>query len=141
MGDKTGDKTGDRVRDRVGRSGRAGLFAACAIACGLPMLVALGALSASAAAVGGTTAAGLTAVAFVAYLVVRGRAPAISEVMTRRVFAASGSLTAAGLLLSARDGGRSGATLLVVGIAVLSCLALLRLAAAHERRGPAGLGG
>lgn len=120
------------MEHEMSRGGRGGLALACGVACCLPMLVAVGAVSAGAAIVGGTTAAALAAVAFAAYLVIRHRAPEISEAVTLRVFAGGGALTAAGLLLSGRDGGRPAATLVVVGIAVLACLALFRLAAAHE---------
>lgn len=121
---------------KIGRSGRAGMALACGAACCLSMLVAVGAVSAGAAIVGTTTAAALGAIAVVALLVVRRRAPEISERATLRVFAVGGALAAAGLLLSGRDAARSGATLLVMGVGVLSCLALLRLAAAHPRRAP-----
>jgi hypothetical protein len=95
------------------------------------MLVALGALSIGTAIVGGTTFAALAAVSSVTWLVVRGRAPSIGETATLRVFAVGGALAAAGLLLVGRGGGRAAATLVVVGIAVLACLALVRLGAAR----------
>lgn len=81
--------------------------------------------------VGGATLSALAAISFVAYLVVRGRAPTIGESATLRLFATGGALAAAGLLLATRGSGRPAATLVVVGIAVLACLALVRLGAAR----------
>lgn len=111
--------------------GRTPLAIACAAACGLPMLVALGAISIGTAIIGGTTLAALAAVSSVTWLVARGRVPSIGEPATLRLFSVGGALAAAGLLLANRGGGRAAATLVVVGIAVLACLALVRLGTAR----------
>lgn len=113
-----------------------GMGLACGACCALPMLLAAGALSLGTAAFAGIAAGGTLAVAATAYLVVRGRAPKLPGVALLATFALGLAVSAWGLIEIAEAPSRSASGAVTGGLALLACVALLRLP--DERRHSAG---
>lgn len=106
---------------------KAGLGAACAVCCVIPMLVVTGVITGAAFAAGGAVFAALALVVVATVLVARGRANTIAPSVRLWLFAAGGAGAFAGLWgLSAS---RPGAPLVVaLSVATLATAALLALA-------------
>ena len=101
----------------------------CAACCGLPMLVVLGSVSAGLAMGLAVSLGAAASVIAIAGLVMTRRAPSIPNVTAALLLAAGGASSVIGLVLLADGPNRGARALVVAGIAVLSCLALLRVPA------------
>jgi len=110
-----------------------GMGTACGVCCGLPMLILAGALSIGTAAFAGVAVGGVLAVAATTYLVVRGQAPEVSTAAAGAVLAVGAALSGFGLVRMANDADRTSTAMVAAGLALLACLALLRLPAQVRR--------
>ncbi len=130
------DRTGGE-----GRLARAGVVAACAVCCGIPMLVLAGAISAGAVLTSGMVAGSLLVVFATTMALVGGRLPASADRWQLALFAIGGAASFAGIWGAANQ--RAQAYLMIsVGIAALAAAALLSLVAVEARgcRAPAPSG-
>lgn len=105
----------------------AGMGLACGICCSVPMLLATGALTLGATAFAGVAAGGVMAVAGTAYLVVRGRAPTPPAVALFMALVVGTALSAWGLFRLADGTDRAETGAVTTGLALMACVALLRL--------------
>ena len=108
---------------------RVGTGLACAVCCGLPMLVVAGVVSVSALVSAGAVGGALALVAMTTYAVLTGRVGATPR-RWRLVLAGVG-LGAALSGLAVAESRSSAAVLLGVGVSVLAAAALLALADRH----------
>jgi drug/metabolite transporter (DMT)-like permease len=110
-----------------------GMGVACGACCGLPMLIAAGALSVGTAAVAGVALGGALAVVATTVLVVRGRAPDVPPAAVAALLAVGVALSAVGLARLAEGSDRTSTAMVVAGVALLACVALLRLPSPTRR--------
>ena len=111
--------------------GKVAFGAACAVCCGLPMLVIAGVLTGGALIVGGVVVGAVSAVIVLAVLVGTRRLRASAPVVRLALFAAGGAGAVAGLW--GLWGDRTGAAPIVVGaVGALASAALLTLADAQS---------
>ena len=113
----------------------AGMGLACGICCSAPMLLANGAFTLGAAAFAGVAAGGMMAVVAIAYLVVR-RAPAPPAVALFTALAVGAALSAWGLFGLADGTDRAETAAVAAGLALMACVALLRLPNDERRPAP-----
>ena len=113
----------------------AGMGVACGICCSVPMLLATGALTLGATAFAGVATGGVMAVVATAYLVVRGRAPALPAVALLAALVVGAALSAWGLFGLADGADRAETGAVATGLALMACVALLRLP--NDERQPA----
>lgn len=105
----------------------------CAACCGLPMLVVVGAVSAGLAMALAVTVGAAAGVIAIASLVMTRRAPSISNVTAAVLLVIGGASSVIGLVLLADGPTRSSRALVATGVAILSCLALLRMPTTEPR--------
>lgn len=113
--------------------GSAAMGAACGVCCGLPMLILTGVVATGVAVVASIAAGGVLAVAATTYLVVRRRAPGLPPAAAWMILGAGLLVSVVGLGRARTEADQASAALVATGLALLACLALLRLAAAHRR--------
>ena len=106
-------------------AGKAGFGVACAVCCGVPMLVVIGVVSLSAALAGSAALGSLALVIGTAFVVIRRRPASIPRMARRSVAAAGAATSAAGLALGVSS---TWAPMLTsVGVALLAAAALMAL--------------
>lgn len=108
--------------------GKLGFGGACAVCCGLPMLVVAGVVSTGAALAGGAAVGSLALVSMAALGMMSGRVPRVIGPVRLVVAVAGLGLGTAGLLVL-RESVSPGRSLVSIGVAVLASAAVLSLAA------------
>lgn len=114
--------------------GKAGMGAACAVCCAVPMLVIAGVVSLTAVAAVGITGGSVALVAVTTWAFWRRRLPVVPPRARLAMGAAGAAATALGIGIAGSDQDVR-RWLVSAGVAVLACTALLALGDARVRSG------